>query len=319
MRFWKAASLAHDPKPNWSMISPRSTTMKTHRHLLAIIACTIFGLGLLGEAGCRWGIGLGQVPVYVTDTAIEYALAPEQNVRRFHKTYLVNAQGMRAPALVPGLRPVLVLGDSVVNGGVQTDQAALATSLASANGIPWTQAAAGSWGPPNQWAWLQRHGATVAPRAIVWVLSAHDRYDVPDFSPLNPATHPTAQPWCALGDLVFTYGARLLPGTGPARDPMADRTPERIAACASAASAVAGWCRDRGVPLTVVLHPERDEADDSADLNAWRAFWATQQVPVVLAGPMYAPKNEAYRDGIHLNAVGQARLATIFSSIALPQ
>ena len=287
----------------------------TRRHL-SITASILLGLVLLGEATCRWVIGLGERPIYVTDTDLEYALAPSQRVLRFHKAYVVNAHGMRSPDIPNGARPVLVLGDSVVNGGVQTDQGALATSLCSTHGVPWTQAAVGSWGTPNQWAWLQRHGATVAPRAVVWVLSAHDRYDAPTFAPLNPSTHPTDQPWGALSDLVFTYGVRLLPTWGPARDPMADRTPERIATCASAAVAIAGWCRDRAIPLTVILHPERDQPDDHPDLVAWQRLWAELGVPCRSAGQTYGDRAHIYRDGIHLNERGQARLAELMIHLA---
>ena len=58
--------------------------------------------------------------------------APNQSGQRFGNAYSYNAFGMRRTELPSdGLEIVLVMGDSVVNGGASTDQNKLATALAS--------------------------------------------------------------------------------------------------------------------------------------------------------------------------------------------
>lgn len=65
------------------------------------------------------------------DPVHEYRLRPGQDHRRFGNRILVNAAGMRSPPVAPvpetGTLRLLVLGDSVVNGGAETDHADLAT------------------------------------------------------------------------------------------------------------------------------------------------------------------------------------------------
>lgn len=91
-----------------------------------------------GEVVCRKVLGLGDPPLYIADSEIEYLLKPNQNLMRFGNEIIVNSWGMRSPEMsskknnADELR-VLVIGDSVVNGGSQIAQAQLSTSLLQKN------------------------------------------------------------------------------------------------------------------------------------------------------------------------------------------
>jgi hypothetical protein len=80
-------------------------------------------LALVGELGARWILGLGDPPLTVRDPEIEYLFAPNQDVRRFGNRVVYNNVSMRSADRwsMARERPeelrVLVLGDSVINGG----------------------------------------------------------------------------------------------------------------------------------------------------------------------------------------------------------
>lgn len=200
-----------------------------------------------------------------------------------------------------GRRRVLVLGDSVVNGGVQIGQDETATALATAadhEGREWAQAAAGGWGTPNELGWLQRYGERVEAERVVLVISTHDLSEYYRFGHLSGRTHPTAAPMCAVSDLVFTYGARFLPSD----DPTVHDGPR----CLAALSGIADWCRAKGLPLSIVVHAARDEAVPADAIAACRRLGIEPTVDFA-----DADKAGGYVDGIHLSKAGQRHLADV--------
>ena len=149
-------------------------------------------LALVGELGARWILGLGDPPLTVRDPEIEYLFAPNQDVRRFGNRVVYNNVSMRSADRwsMAKERPeelrVLVLGDSVINGGALTDHARLATTIAQetldrpARPVRVGNVSAGSWGPENLLAYVERFGLFDADLAVV-VLSTHDLRDVRTF------------------------------------------------------------------------------------------------------------------------------------------
>jgi len=69
---------------------------------------------------------------------------------------------------------------------------------------------AGSWGPGNWLAYVNKYGF-FDPDIVVLVISSHDYADNPNFEPLNPNTHPTERPFSALTEGVTRYLPRYLP------------------------------------------------------------------------------------------------------------
>jgi hypothetical protein len=85
---------------------------------------------------------------------------------------------------------ILGLGDSVINGGVLTDQDELATMILSKEltgalnrPVQVLNVSAGSWGPDNCNAYLDERG-TFNMHVMLLVVSSHDAYDVMDFTPV---------------------------------------------------------------------------------------------------------------------------------------
>lgn len=111
--------------------------MKHDRRRLLKLSAILAVLTLVGgELFARWVLGLGTPPLSMTHPSIEYLYQPSQDVRRFGNRILINAYGMRSPDFPahkqdPDERRIMVFGDSVLNGGAQTDHEALATSILS--------------------------------------------------------------------------------------------------------------------------------------------------------------------------------------------
>lgn len=111
---------------------------------------------------------------------------------------------------------MLVIGDSIVYGGVRIDQTEIATEILKRHlqqnlGRPVVvgNASAKSWGPPNEFSYLKRYG-TLDADVIILELSSHDYADAPTFRPVVgiAAEYPDRKPPLALADLLETY---LLP------------------------------------------------------------------------------------------------------------
>ena len=61
--------------------------------LLTLVVITII---VFAEIFCRIILGLGDPPIYITDTSIEYLLKPNQSLKRFGNHVFVNNWGMRS-------------------------------------------------------------------------------------------------------------------------------------------------------------------------------------------------------------------------------
>jgi len=86
----------------------------------------LIGLFVLLEVGLRSLLGFGNPLLYLADEEIGYLLAPNQRTRRFGNRIVINEYSMRSPTMTK-TRPastlrILLLGDSIANGGWWTDQ-----------------------------------------------------------------------------------------------------------------------------------------------------------------------------------------------------
>lgn len=166
--------------------------------ILLIVLATVTSIGILFEASLRLILGFGNPPLYIADEKIGYLLAPEQKVRRMGNQIQINQYSMRSKMIEP-IKPtsklrILVLGDSIVNGGWWTDQQEtisalmeneLVSSLSSSSfsSIEVLNASANSWGPRNELAYLDRFGLLEA-QAVILIINTDDLF----------ATAPTSIP-----------------------------------------------------------------------------------------------------------------------------
>jgi hypothetical protein len=129
---------------------------------LCILLLLITGVSL--ELICRYWLGLGDPPLTIRDSKIEYMFAPDSCYVRFGNRVCYNHWSMRSPS--SDKFDLLVLGDSVVNGGSLSDQDHIATEMIAKHyHLQVGNVSAGSWGPPNLLAYVNRFGWFQAPIA----------------------------------------------------------------------------------------------------------------------------------------------------------
>lgn len=288
-----------------------------------------------GEIVARLGLGLGDPPLNEAFPDLEYALRPG-TYHRFGNTIRINSHHMRSdefPArkTSPDELRVMVMGDSVVNGGSLTDQADLATEaiqreLGRALGRPVVvgNVSAGSWGPGNLLAYARRFGLFDTD-VVVIVLNSVDASDNPTGRPvvgIDPS-FPARRPWSALGEAVTRY---LLPRlTQPSQAP-AGGPPS-----ADEAAAMAVGMRDLGELCDLVAaagaspliahFPKREELSGTMlpGHAAIAEFAADLGIPMVELKPALAAAvasgTDPYRAGdpIHPNARGQGIMAEVLA------
>ena len=87
-------------------------------------------LAITAELVLRYQFGFCNSPLYVSDPDFEYVYAPNQDVKRFGYVLRTNSFSMRNEEVLPtDSLVILLIGDSVVNGGSLTDQDSIATTL----------------------------------------------------------------------------------------------------------------------------------------------------------------------------------------------
>jgi hypothetical protein len=284
-------------------------------------ALLIVGLGaLILEVLLRIALGFGNLPRYYGDTAYEYALLPSQDVKRFGNHFYINNEGMRsAPLGKDGFR-FLKLGDSVLNGGIATDQTELASTLLEERlstafpekGIRVLNVSAGSWGPDNAFAWVQKHGAFGA-KAIVLVFSSHDWQDQMTFRDVvgKVPFYPKERPPSAIGDAGSWLVSRYFTTVDW------DKLPQIPESRVLKNNHNIGWeafdnyCQQSGVALLVYHHPNKAEWEAGSWNVQGSALeeWLVRNGVKVISGLNTAYGENGWRDEIHPNAQGQRALA----------
>lgn len=287
-----------------------------------------------GELFARFYLGLGDPALSQADPQIEYLFKPDQDCRRFGNRLRYNHYSMRSDdfpvhkSQANELR-VMVVGDSVINGGAQTDQAQLATSIIQKKlaedlkrPVVVGNISAGSWGPPNELAYLKKFGLFDAD-VLVIVLSSHDAFDVPTFEPVVGVSrsYPEHRPVLALWEGFDRYvlpkfekkpeaNEGYVAATQPA--PQAD-----VDACMKAIREMVEMGRGAGAKVILAQHLERAERLATPNFGHGQIEREAERdglKPIQLGKAFDASRQhgeDPYRDAIHPNAIGQREMARV--------
>ena len=138
-----------------------------------------------GELFARFYLGLGDPPLTMNDAEMGYRFRPSMTYHRFGHLIHYNAFSERSddfPAhkSQPNELRVMLLGDSVINGGVLTDQSETCTAILQRRlseelhrPVLVGNASAGGWGTPNEVGYVHEFGFLDAD-VVVLVVSSHD-------------------------------------------------------------------------------------------------------------------------------------------------
>jgi len=288
---------------------------------LASLVLLFFALELF----CRFYLGLGDPPLSRPDPEIEYMFVGPRTYHRFGNTVSYNSLSMRSREFDhrrknPDELRILVVGDSVINGGALTDQKDLATTrlerhLADEFHRPTIvmNVSAGSWGPPNYLAYVKRNG-TFEANALIIVVSSHDAADAPTFEPIVGISpdFPDHTPTLALTEALTRYLPRYLPHFGAAPAVLPPDPPQgAFDQSMGAFRELIELAESRHIPVIVAQHFELSEYDkpETEGHRLFRLAADDLHVPQVELSETFAPALKAgktlYRDAIHPNAEGQ--------------
>lgn len=272
--------------------------------LMGLISSVIFM-----EIISRFFLGLGDPPLLVKDPDIEYMYRPG-DYRRFGNRVSYNEYSMRSPPIPAGDSDhsyrILVMGDSVVNGGAQTDQDYLATELLRLS-LPDDayvgNVSAGSWGPANIYAWVERFGLLQSDHIIV-VISSHDLHDLPEFRATLGVDFPVSKPIFASEELLFRYVPKFIDKIKPTKSPR-DRRIENSELGQAALVKLINTLRRSDAQIDFILHPTRTEIRSGYDSNGKRIKKILHDNEIRVFEARSLLLDNMYRDEIHLNANGQ--------------
>jgi len=310
---------------------PTKTKRRWTKRLL--FACLFIVLCLIaGELFARFYVGLGDPPLSIADPKIEYMFKPSSSYWRFGNYVHYNAYSMRSENFPkhkskPNERRVMLIGDSIINGGNLTDQSELATKrlekqLSHDLHCPVTvgNISAGSWGPPNEDAYVKRFGFFDAD-VVVIVLNSLDASDVPTFKPLvgvNP-NFPAHKPYSALWEGITRYLPRYLnlsrfgEQAHPAPEPGID--PKNVKESMHALRDLIARARKSGAKVFVAQYLTREEMKGKK-LPGYAIIHKTidkTKATRLTLGPTFIANvkhgGHPYRGPIHPNALGQKLIA----------
>ncbi len=257
------------------------------------------------------------------DPDYEYIAMPNQERFRFRNHISYNSLSMRSPEVDKTAINILGFGDSVLNGGVLTDQDSLATTILSDTlskiyhkKIQFLNISAGSWGPDNCYAFLQKHIDFRAKHLFLFV-SSHDAYDQMNFEKIVGInkSFPDKQYKLALYELFDRY---ILPrismkfgGNTKKTDHLGINKKQTTSTFNSGFQLFVNYSIENDLPLTIYLHADMRELKAGKYNEQGQEiikFAETHQVRIIKDLENGLQYND-FRDNIHLNEAGQRKLS----------
>jgi len=171
---------------------------------------------ILSELFLRIKCGFGNPLIYIADPEIGYLLAPNQFTKRNGNLIYINSYSMRSGDIIEGKNKdifrIMLLGDSIVNGGWWTAQENTLSSLLEQaislnklnhNKIEVLNVSANSWGARNELAYLEKYG-TFSSVVLILVLNTDDLFSfAPSSIQVGKAlNYPDKKPLLALEEFL---------------------------------------------------------------------------------------------------------------------
>ncbi|WP_300021519.1 hypothetical protein [uncultured Maribacter sp.] len=270
----------------------------------------------------RYYFGFCNAPLYISDANFEYIAAPNQNGERFGNTYNFNSYSQRSKEIDSIKIKILGLGDSVIYGGIQSDQDSIATSIFNEklDNLQMLNISSGSWGPDNCAAYLNKYGIFNA-KAMFLLVSSHDAFDNMDFKQVvgQHLSYPKKQYKIAWSELINRY---LYPKIKKLFLKKAILDPDEKAEKGISKNGKVfnpGFnelymlSKKQQIPLTIYLHAEQSELLQKKYNSQGQIIidWATSHNIEIIKELDYNFTKSDYRDKIHLNSKGQKKLSEI--------
>lgn len=302
--------------------------------LMIAIAVAILGIIAI-ELALRLFFGFGDPLLYIGDENIGYLLAPNQRVKRMGNRIAINQYSMRSPAITPTPTPetlrIMLVGDSVANGGWWTDEAQTISQLIQQNAsdrghtVEVLNASANSWNPRNELAYLQQFGLFDS-RVLILLLNTDDLFGTPPTSlPVGrDRTYPDRKPLLASIEVYTRFLARPqpIPELKAIQNEGGDRAGINLKAIEEIAAIARGKQAHFFLALTPLLREIESSSRDYEQKARQRLLELTQNQSLSYLD--FLPRFNAlenpktlYRDHIHLSPEGNQQVArSLWEAIA---
>lgn len=307
---------------------PSYIRMKKRTKIVGWSLVTGISLLVIGELCARFILGLGDPPLSIEDSEIEYIFAPNQDCKRFGNRIVYNNYSLRndyditTNEVFDGIR-ILMIGDSVLNGGAQTDHSKLATTLAekeikkiTGKNVQVLNLSAGSWGPANYAAYIKKYGDFDAD-VIGFVLSSHDVWDVPTFEKIVGIHKgfPNQKPVSALAEGFNRYLIPRIVKKSSTAQPIKTHPDDKLELDAQesldALASMIKPVQQRGANVFFILHRTQQEWKSDKTPEGEAIFHDFGHRHGIECFILDLDSGQNYRDGIHINENGQIKLSTL--------
>jgi hypothetical protein len=280
-------------------------------------------LSICLELFLRMYFGFCDTVLVREDSEFEYIAQANQKRFRFRNHAIYNSFSMRSEEVDTSSIKILGFGDSIINGGVLTDQDSLATTILSdtlskiyGTKIQFLNISAGSWGPDNCYAYLKKYGDFGA-KSIFLFFSSHDAYDNMNFEKIvdNHSSFKSKQYSVAQYELVNRYLVnkikRKLKKKRIQTDNLGINKKKDNALFNTGFSSFLDYSKSKNIPVTIYLHADTKELKLKSYNEQGQEiikFANDNDIPIIL-DLENGLKLSDFRDYIHLNSNGQRKLA----------
>lgn len=295
--------------------------MKYIKNVILLFLCVF----VLAESAARY-FGLHQYPLFVESSEFEFIHKPNQATLIYRNKFLTNEYSMRSKQITKNdTSVVLLLGDSVVNGGNTIDQDELASTILEntltekmGRSIRVLNISSYSWGPDNIYAYLKKYG-TFNANLMIYVCNSNDAVDHMTFGKIVGTSnmHPNKNNVFGVSKL-FEKGLNYFKGILDRASGMYQIKPKSLNKGISdlnnlnkGFSDLYNLSNKLNVPLLVYMHPDVEEIINKQYSSKGQSiidFFKNKNV-IILNELSLGIKKEYYKDNIHYNAEGQLFLS----------
>jgi hypothetical protein len=297
-----------------------------------VILAVIVGVCVLIEVGLRSLFGFGNPLIYIGDPEIGYLLAPNQNTRRMGNRIMINQHSMRSAQIQkipqPSTLRILLIGDSIANGGWWTDQNNTISSLVESSlrlpdnyqQIEVLNASANSWGPRNELAYLQKFGNFQA-QIIVLLINTDDLFaTAPTSLPVGrDRNYPDSKPPLAIIEVLQRYLIKQKPI--PELEEISQEGGDRVGINLEAIAKIKSFAQEHNSKFLLVMTPLLREIDQPGSrdyeivarkrLNDFTKEQDIKYIDFLQELNIINNPQSLYQDTIHLNLPGNQLVSQV--------
>lgn len=281
--------------------------MKKSRSLFVLILCIL----ILIEITARY-FGLHQYPLFIESKEFEYIHKPNQTTKIYGNKFMTNEYSMRSnPISKNDTLVVLLIGDSVLNGGNSIDQDDLASTILENDlnkkvrkHVRVLNISSYTWGPDNIYAYLKKYG-TFSADLIVYICNSGDAYDPMTFEKIVGISDTHTK-----DNYLFGTAKLIEKVSNKFRDYFSKKTQARKIENNKISTGFFGLdslAHQLNIPLLIYIHPNIQEINKrqySREGESIIDFYKKKNRKIIRELNL-GVKSEYYKDDIHFNAKGQ--------------